>query len=274
MLEEMGFRVKPGEHLRSAWGYLAGKDEERIADLNAAFADPEVDAVFCAGGGYGTPRILDKLDYEAIRKHPKVFAGYSDITGLHMAIRAKVGMVTFHAPMVCRRKPNQFARKAMLAAMTRPEPMGLMASSRRHERRALSPGTAEGPLVGGNLSLLVSVLGTPYDFDATGCILFIEDVGEKPYRLDRMFTQLRLAGKFEQAAGIALGHFTGCDPEEGRPSQTVGEILQDYFGRMAKPVISGLPFGHEADNWTLPIGARAALNAEALTLEVTEAAVV
>lgn len=273
LLEGMGFRVKPGAHYMGQWGYLAGSDDERIEDLNAAFADPETDAVFCTRGGYGTIRIVHRLDFDAIRRRPKVFVGYSDITTLHIAIQREVGMVTFHAPMPAAGEPNALSLDGLKAAVGCPEPMGLMPESALHPRKALSPGVASGQLVGGNLTLITGTLGTPWEIDTRGKILVIEDVGGQPYMHDRLFAQLRLAGKFDDAAGIAFGQFTNCDTDDPNHPQTMEKILQDYFGQMAKPVVSGLPFGHEADNWTLPLGANATLNAEALTLEVTEAAV-
>lgn len=274
-LEKIGFRVKLGKHLTSYYGYLAGTDSQRVCDLEDMFEDPEVDAVFCAKGGYGTPRIVDKINYDVIQKNPKILAGYSDITGLHVALERKTDLITFHAPMVCSDIPNKFSELAMLDALMKPVPLGKIPESDSLKRKAIFPGKASGRLIGGNLSLLVSTLGSPYEIDTRGKILLIEDVGESPYRIDRMFASMRLAGKFDDAAGIAFGAFRDCVPEIGEqePTQSVDDLILDYFGGAGKPVLSGLPFGHISDNWTLPLGAQAILDSENQSLEITESAV-
>lgn len=266
MLEGLGFRVRIGAHCREARGYLAGSDRGRAADLDAAFADPEVAGIVCLKGGYGTPRILDLLDYGLARRNPKVLAGYSDITGLHLAYGKLAGLATFHAPMGISDvllEGEPFSTEAWRRALYEPLPLGrLPVPPGREPPRILVPGRARGPLAGGNLSLVAALMGTPYELDLRGKILFFEDIGERPYRVDRMLTQLRLSGKLAECAGIVLGDWKDCGPEAGKPSLALEEVFAEILAPLEKPVLMNLGAGHCAPSLTLPFGAEALLEAE------------
>jgi muramoyltetrapeptide carboxypeptidase len=275
-LEEQGFRVQLGMTIDQTLGYLSGSDAARAADINAMFASPDIDGIVCLRGGYGTMRLLELLDYHTIRTHPKVFVGYSDITALHISIGQRTGLVTFHGPMVASdmgKGLSEYTWGYFSRAVTTPEPLGPVINP------PLSPppvflvsGTAQGHLTGGNLSLIVSTLGTPYEIDTRGKILCIEEVGEEPYRIDRMLTQLLLASKLQDAAGIVFDVCADCDTEAEPPSFSVEEVLRDRLGDLGKPVVYNLYFGHTADKATLPLGVTAVLETQAGGLLVTETA--
>ncbi|HEY7771009.1 LD-carboxypeptidase [Longimicrobium sp.] len=255
-------------------GYLAGTDDERAADLDAALADPGLDAIWFLRGGYGTMRILDRIDWSALAARPKALIGFSDNTAVHLAAQG-VGVVSFHGPHPHTAEFPDFARDTFLPVLTEARPAGVLpcpaGSAARAE--ALVEGRAEGPLLGGNLSLVASTLGTPFAIQPRGAILFLEEVGEHIYRLDRLLSHLKLAGVLNAVAGIAIGAFSEVPDagSEGRP--TVRELLQDRLGGLGIPVAFGFPFGHVNDNWTLPMGVRARLDADAGTLELLEPAV-
>lgn len=275
--ERMGFRVKLGESCGQAYGYLSGTDEVRARDLNQMFADDEVDAIFCLKGGYGTMRMLDLIDYEMIKAHPKIFVGYSDITALHIALLEKASLATFHGPMPVSSwsdgPMDDFTRNSLFNALMKDQPVGEIVNHEGYERRTVNPGCCEGLLVGGNLSLIVGLLGTPYELDTRGRILFIEDVGEKTYAIDRMLTHLRLAGKFEQCAGVVLGDFKNCEMEYPGYSFSLEEIVRDVVAPCKKPVFSGLQSGHCTPKITLPFGVNCRMNADDCTLIALETAV-
>jgi muramoyltetrapeptide carboxypeptidase len=278
-LEAIGFQVKVGQHAYARQASFAGTDRQRAADLNAMFADPAINGISCFTGGWGTPRILPYLDYELIRKNPKVLIGYSDITALINSVQMKTGLVTFHGPVAdSRMEPytlGNFRRVVMSA-----EPIGTLANppkrdedliNREHRVVTIRGGRAKGRIVGGNLTLIASTMGTPYEIDTNGALLFLEDVDEKLYRVDRMLTQLWLAGKFEKIAGFAFGRCTECPA--GGPSLSLGEILEERFGALGVPAISGLAFGHIEKKLTLPLGLEGTLDADAGTLTIAESAV-
>lgn len=275
--ERMGFRVKLGASCGQAYGYLSGTDELRAKDLNEMFMDDGVDAIFCLKGGYGTMRMLDLLDYEAIERHPKIFVGYSDITALHAALRKRAGLITFHGPMPVSdwadRPLDEFSARSLEAALTQTGPIGPLDNPEGYARHTVCPGRAEGRLVGGNLTLVTHLLGTPWEIDTRGCILFLEDVGEKTYSLDRMLTQLRLAGKFDDCAGVVLGDFRNCEVEYPDYGFTLEQIVRDVVAPCGKPVFSGLRAGHCTPKLTLPLGARCRMDAQTCRLEALEAAV-
>jgi muramoyltetrapeptide carboxypeptidase len=282
-LEESGFRIKTYGDIYRSWGYLAGDDETRADELMQAFADPEVAAVFPARGGTGVTRLLDLLDFAQIRRHPKIVTGFSDITALHAALLGQAGLVTFHSPnpMDGLGMPEGFtdlsARtfwRAVLAESysdrrSRGYEVPLL-DSEREKLATLVPGKAQGTLVGGNLALVCSLLGTPYEIDTTDNILLLEDIGEQPYRIDRFLSQLRLAGKLDVLAGVVLGQFTDCDAPEGKPSLTLAEIFEGYFSYLGIPVLQNFPTGHTPDNATLPLGVEVELDADAKRLMVVE----
>lgn len=277
-LEESGFRVKSGGHLLDCHGYLAGHDEARAEDLNAMFCDQAVEAIFCVRGGYGAGRLLPLLDFEALRRNPKIFLGYSDLTVLELAILKKIGLVTFYGPMVTTELAMDFpeeSRERMLSVLMEsrpPEPIG--ADPESSGAVPIRSGVAEGILVGGCLSVLVSLLGTSYEPDLDGTILFLEEVDEEPYRVDRYLTQLRLSRKLERVAGIAVGQFIRCEPRKDKPSFRASlscqEVLEDRLGDLGVPVLSGLGFGHGRFKATLPQGVSARLDAQRGLLEILE----
>lgn len=280
-LERLGFRPRLARNVRARHGFLAGTDRERAADLMAVFNDAAVRGIICLRGGYGGARLLDLLDYAAIRRHPKVFAGYSDITSLHTAFNRRTGLITFHAPMLNRELSalglSDYVRDSFLRTVTQPKPAGSLRVGYAGPVEVLRKGQAEGRLIGGNLSVLCGLIGTPYAPNFRGRILFLEDVGEKPYRLDRMLTHLALAGVFRQVAGVAAGLWKDCeDPTAATAKefrQSSQDVLRERLGRLKIPVVLGLPFGHVELNATLPVGARAHLDARQGDLVITEAAV-
>ncbi len=280
-LESLGLRVKPGAFVRQERGYTAGTEEQRLADLYAMFADPQIQAVWAVRGGYGVTRLLPMIDWQLFRQHPKVFIGYSDITALLNTVTPKTGLVTFHGP-VGASEFTDYTREQLTAVLFEGRAPHLLLASADNlastepgfERLTIRPGVATGPLVGGNLSLLSAMIGTPYQPEVEGKILFMEDIGEKPYRIDRMLTQLRQALPLEKTAGIAFGICADCQPEEGDRSLTLLETLTDRLGDLGVPVCYGLSFGHIKDQFTLPVGVPARFDATNMQLTLLEAGVV
>lgn len=287
IVASLGFTPKLMENAGKKLGYLAGTDAERAADLNAAFADPKVDAVWCIRGGYGTPRILPYLDYETIRKNPKPFIGYSDITGTLNAIHRLTGLVTFHGPVADSTMSDYslaaFRKVVMEGAAGRiagPPPFTPREGTVDRENHVwkLAGGKAKGRLVGGNISVFSTLVGTPFEPELKGRILFLEEVGEDPYRIDRYLTQFLLTGKLAGLAGVALGKFSDCSPAPNHDNTLLGswtwqEVCADRFGKLGIPVVAGLCFGHVRDKATLPLGVMAELDGDAGTLTLLEAAV-
>lgn len=281
-VEYFGLKAKFGRNVRKRAGYLGGSVQERLDDLHAMFEDNEVRAVFCIRGGYGSGQLLDRIDYALIRRNPKIFLGYSDITALHLAIQKQAGLVTFHGPMMLARF-TEYTRRLFRRALFEKEPLGVISNPPdsdplrpAHMYRTVREGVARGPLTGGNLSLVCSLMGTPYEPDTRGKILFLEDVGEEPYSLDRMLTQLRLAGKLQSAAGIIFGECAACRPRDFQPSfentLSTGEVVDDILGPLSVPVLSGLTIGHTDDQATLPLGVMATLDAGRGQLTIEEPA--
>jgi muramoyltetrapeptide carboxypeptidase len=281
VLEEMGFRVRMGRHVRSRRNYLAGTDSDRAEDLNEMFADPQVEAVFCVRGGYGTARLLDRLDFDALRAHPKVLLGYSDITALQLAVYRRIGLVTFYGPMVTTEMAKTFlpeTRRRLLAALMQADPpQPLFAASQDSPPAVIHPGVAEGRLLGGCLSVLVTLLGSDYMPPLEGAVLFLEDLDEEPYRLDRYLTQLRLCGALAHVSGVAVGRLINCEPRQDRAayirSRGSLDVLRDRLGDAGVPVLAGLGFGHGRDQATLPQGAMVRLDADAGRLIFLESGV-
>ncbi|HET9925447.1 MAG TPA: LD-carboxypeptidase [Methylomirabilota bacterium] len=280
-VESLGFKVQPGPHLYDREGYLAGADAARADDLNLMFADDSVDAIWCVRGGYGASRILPALDYSLMRRRPKALIGYSDITALHMAIHRHAGLVTFHGP-VAFRAFTPYTRdelKRVLWSADTPVHLGGPPPFERSEGRVdwdnrvttLQPGKARGHLLGGNLCLMSHLVGTPYLPDLRGAILFLEDVEEAYYRIDRMLTQLWLSGALAGVAGMAFGKFTGCEPSAFfLQNRSLEDILAERFRALGIPAVSGLMIGHIEDQTTLPVGCLAELDADAGTLTLLE----
>jgi muramoyltetrapeptide carboxypeptidase len=268
-------------HAGGRHGYLAGTDDDRLADLNQAIADPSIDAIWCIRGGYGVTRILDRVAFQPLRDRPKAIVGYSDITALLLAAVRHAGLVTFHGPTARAPMPafSRFHFERVPAGAEPavrlgrlPEPAGVLVPK---ENRILTirPGVAEGPLMGGNLSLLQCLVGTPHWPGLDGAILFLEDVGEDLYRVDRMLAHLRAAGVLAGLAGVAVGRFTQLQRHMSDGALGFDEVLTTYFEPLGVPVAFGFPVGHIDDQWTLPLGVRARLDAGAGELELLEAAV-
>lgn len=276
--ERMGYHVKLGRSCGAKHGYLSGTDELRAQDVNEMFADPKVDAIFCVRGGYGTTRMLDRLDYDLIRKNPKIFAGYSDITAMQIAMLQKSGLATFAAPMPVSdwssSALDDFSLASMLRVLGNAAPAGeLHNAPGYHERKTVNGGSCEGMFVGGNLMLITSLLGTPYELDTKGRILFIEEIGERTYCIDRMLTQLRLAGKIDDCAGVVFGDFKNCEIEYPEYGFTIEEIIREVVAPCGKPVFTGFQAGHCSPKITLPYGVNCRMDADCRTLTVLEAAV-
>lgn len=278
-LEAMGFVVKLGEHVYDRHGYFGGMDRDRAADINRMFADESVDGIFCFTGGWGSPRVLPYLDYGMIRRNPKVIIGFSDITALINAIHQKTGLVTFHGPVAASRiEPwtlENFRRVVMSAdppgaLQNPPKPDGQLVE-RDHRIVKIRGGRASGKIVGGNLTLIAATMGTPYEIDTENTLLFLEDVNEEMYRVDRMLSQLWLGGKFEKVKGLIFGRCSRC-PVTG-PSFSLHELLVERFGDAGVPAISGFAFGHIEKKLTLPIGMTGTLDADAGTVTLDRAAV-
>lgn len=272
-LAALGYEVKTGDSVFGSRGYLAGEDELRADDINRMFADDEVNAIFCLRGGYGSQRIIDLVDYRLIRKNPKIFMGFSDITALLNSIYQECGLITFHGPMGgdFAGGLNKATKTAMKRALECNEPIGELTNPEMPE--VVSEGMAKGVLVGGNLSIVAASLGTPYEIDTKGKILLLEDVNEEPYSIDRMLNQLRLAGKLKDAAGIVLGDWGDTKPEEPEKSLSLEEVFTDMFTDIGKPVLKGYKIGHCKPNITVPIGAEAILDTCVRSLCIVEPAV-
>jgi len=279
-VEALGLKPKFGKYVRGRRGFLSGTDDERLEDLHGMFADGNVSAVFALQGGYGTPRLLDRLDYDLVRRNPKILLGYSDITGLHLAIGRKSGLVTFHGPNMIGSLPPRtldLVKKALFVA----EPIGELTNPDEPDPlngecplRTVSPGAARGRIVCGNLTLVTATMGTPYEIETKDRIVFLEDTGEAPYRIDRMLVQLRLGGKLQQAAGIVFGTCTDCGTGKSsfELSLSLSEVLMEQLGTLGKPVLAGLVFGHTKEKAVVPMGVEGELDATARRVRVLEAA--
>jgi muramoyltetrapeptide carboxypeptidase len=278
-LEAIGFKVKIGEHAYDRHGYFAGQDRDRATDINRMWADDSIAGIVCYTGGWGSPRVLPYLDYALFARKPKVLIGYSDITALLNAVYQRSGLVTFHGP-VGGSTFDPYSLENFRRVVMTPEPAGVLAPPpkkptelvhRTNRVVRLHGGKASGHLAGGNLTLLAALMGTPYELDTAGAIVFAEDIREEVYRIDRMLTQLALGGKFDAMRGFVFGRCTEC---ETRPSAfSLEDVLFDRFGRGPRPAIAGLSFGHIEQKMTLPIGVQATLDADAGTLSLDEAAV-
>ncbi len=285
LIESLGFKTVIGRHAADQYGYLAGKDEDRAKDLNEMFERDDVNGIICLRGGWGTMRMLPMLDYEMIRKHPKVLMGYSDITSLLIAVYKHAGIATFHGPVVLSTY-SPYTMEYFTKAVMTPKPVGPVVvpplpSGERVETAnriiRFGKGRGTGTLVGGNLSLVVSTLGTPFEVDLRGRVLFLEEVGEEPYRVDRMMTHLWLTGKLQELAGLVIGKMTDCVPNDYKPAFTqtlsVEEVLRTRLEPLGIPVMYGTMIGHIKDKITVPLGITATVDADAGTFSIDEAAV-
>jgi muramoyltetrapeptide carboxypeptidase len=282
-LQQWGLHIKTYGPFDNPYGYLAAPDTQRIEDLQAAIQDPQTTAILAARGGYGCARILHAIDWGMLRQRPKIIAGFSDLTALHAAVDRHAQLVTFHSPNLqdglgAHDGLSPPAAKSFWRAVTGNDPDS--ASSDGYDLlcgfqpadpiRTLVPGTARGRLAGGNLAVFCGLVGTAYFPDLSGRILFLEDVGEPPYRVDRMLRQLLLAGALDRLAGVILGQFTQCDSATDKPSLTLQQLWRDYFDDRGIPVITGYPVGHVRDNLTLPLGAPVELDATGGSVRVLQ----
>jgi len=277
----MGLVPKAAKHLVERYGYLAGRDADRAADVQAMFADADVRAVFAVRGGWGCARILPHLDFARIRANPKLLVGFSDITALHLAFAARAGFVTIHGPNAASSWPR-FSWDAFRAVafdgatptLGNPEGREDRLVQRSGRIRTFRGGRATGRLLGGNLTVLSTLMGTPWLPDFDGAILFLEDVSEQPYRIDRMLTQLSLSGVLSKVAGVVFGQCTDCGPSGASYGGfTLSEVLQQHLGALKVPAFQGGLFGHVASQFSLPVGCRAEIDADAGTIRLLEAAV-
>lgn len=255
-IEAMGYKVVLGKCTEKKWYSYAGTDEERASEINGFFADKNIDAIVCMRGGYGCNRLIELVDFELIRKNPKIFVGYSDITTLHMAINEKTGLVTFHGPMAVSNFTGDYntdTYKNFVDLLSNPVEKREIKNFSK-ELEVISEGRASGRLVGGNLATLIATLGTEYDLDYSGKILFLEEIGERSYRVDRFLNQLKKHGVFEKIEGVILGDFKDCPPASEN-DMTLQEVFEDYFKNLGKPVISNIESGHSEPMLTLPLGA-------------------
>ncbi len=280
-LIELGYKTTQRPDLLRQRGYLAGDDATRAAELMDAFRNPQVDAIFPGTGGYGATRMLDRLDYDVIRANPKILIGFSDITALHLAVWRRSRVVTFHSPnpmysIGAENPSDPFTLDLFWRAIT-PQPddprRTVSAPENATAVKTVRGGVAEGRLVGGNLSLVSTLMGTEYEIQTDGCLLFLEDVRERPYRVDRFLSQLRLAGKLDRPAGVILGQFTRSEPKPDESTLSMDQVFDDYFADAPYPVVKNFPVGHHRINATLPIGVLAELNADRGVLTLLESGV-
>lgn len=276
-LERLGYSVKLGRNVNKVYGYLAGTDQERADDIHEMFADKSVKAIVSVRGGYGTPRLLPLLNYSLIKKNPKILVGYSDLTGLQLAIFKKTGLITFAGPMAgveMWKEIDPFTEEHFWRMVTSKKKPGSVQPSDVKSLTPLNSGTATGRLLGGNLSLITSLAGSPYLPSFKNSLLFIEEIEEECYRFDRMMNQLRITGILKDAKGVIVGELTDVKASDTtKPFLTVNQILNDYLKPLKKPVVTGLMHGHVPKKLTIPIGIQATLNTKKGALVFGEAPV-
>ncbi|KAA3612280.1 MAG: LD-carboxypeptidase [Calditrichaeota bacterium] len=275
--ESLGYKIELGKHVLKANNYLAGTDEERLADLHDMFGRPEIDAIICARGGYGTPRLLDKIDYNLIQKNPKIFVGYSDLTALQLAIFHKTGLVTFSGPMLAVEFANEEIHKPTESGFWRilqePVAFGAMQAMSRAAYPVICQGEAEGRLLGGCLALINSIVGTSYLPDFRDAILLLEDIGEIPMRIDRYLAQLNYIDVLGKIKGVVCGQFVDSETEEENADGWINDLLDSYFQKFGRPVINKFDYGHIPQKYTMPIGVTARVKTNPVTFEILESAV-
>lgn len=271
VLENLGFNIAEGKHIYDKWGYFAGRDKDRAEDISKMFLDDSIDMILCVRGGYGSMRILPYIDFNLIKRHPKIIMGYSDITVLLNAINERCNLITFHGPTLSSDLQEENTLKSLLNTLIDGDkPYSIMNPS-SIVLECYGKENVEGELVGGNLCLITSNLGTPYEIDTKNKILFLEEVGEEPYRIDRMLTQLLLAGKLQQCKGIILGQFTDCETNGEKENDfTLWQVIENRILSLNKPVMVNLMSGHSYPKLTLPIGAKVELNYRQGSVKVLE----
>ncbi len=280
-VEQLGLVPVLGQHATKAWGYLAGTDSERITDLHQMFIRSDIQAIWCLRGGYGCTRLLPLIDYDLICRHPKIFIGYSDVTALHLALHHQCHLSTFHGPVatsaptdynldLLRRMLFDTSAITIHPAVENPVVVQTDTAFRAY---TITPGKAQGRLIGGNLSLLAALAGTPWSPSYRGKLVFMEDIGEKPYRIDRMLVQLLQSTDIAEAAGFILGVFNDCQPEEGDRSLTLEQTLRHQFSSLGVPSYYGFSFGHIENQCTLPLGAEATFDTSDASIILHDSAV-
>ena len=272
-LENQGYHVLQGRHVCERQGYLAGSDEMRAADLNDMFRQPDVSAIFCTRGGYGITRLLDRIDYHAVQTQPKILVGYSDITALQLALIKKTGLVSFSGPMVAVELGDALSplTAASMWTLLNGKSVDLFESASGAGIKTMAGGRAVGLLLGGCLSVLVSLLGTPYMPDMNGAILLLEDIGEDLYKIDRSLSQLKNAGILDAANGVLLGQFLDIAKDDNDPPMEVMEVFDYYLRPLGVPVLYNIPYGHGPIKLTLPLGCPVELDADAHHLRMLQA---
>lgn len=273
-LTELGFKTKLGQTLYEQDGFLAGNDDLRASEFMDMVSDNSVRAILTMRGGWGCARILDKLDYRAIQENPKIIMGFSDITALINAIHSKTGLVTYHGP--CGYSSwGDFTTDQVINATVKGDPYVMSnPGTYTEDLKTWSSGKAQGKLVGGNLTVITSMIGTEYEPNWNERLLFLEEIKEEPYRIDRMLWQLKQAGVFKKVSGVVLGSFRDCEPEEPEKSFTLEQIFEQHFSAVPFPVYQGASFGHLAPKWTLPLGINSEIDADNFTLTTLETSVV
>jgi muramoyltetrapeptide carboxypeptidase len=281
-IEELGFKARLGANLREVRGNYAGTVQQRLDDLHAMFADREVKAIWCIRGGSGAISLLSGINYRLIRSNPKILLGYSDITALHLALHRHARLVTFHGP-VAQSGASDYSRDHMLALLCDPQPRTVItmadenrvraATEPQYAVRTVHGGIATGPLIGGNLSLVSALVGTPYAADYHHAILFLEEVNEAPYRIDRWMTQLDLSIAFKHAAALMVGICEKCEGKDEDVTLSLNDTLDIHLQPLKVPAVTGYSFGHIRHQFTLPVGVMATLDTEAQTLTLLEAGV-
>ncbi|MDP3684852.1 MAG: LD-carboxypeptidase [Ignavibacteria bacterium] len=276
--ERLGYQVEVGKNVGKYEGYLAGTDEERIEDLHDMFSNKNIRAIICVRGGYGSPRLLDKIDYQLIKKNPKIFVGYSDITALQLAFFTKANLVTFAGPMVAvdfHSEINRYTEEIFWRTITSTKKIEKVILPEGESLLPMKKGRAEGEIIGGNLSLILSLLGSPYIPKLKDKILFLEDIDEAPYKVDRMLNQLTIAGILKKISGVLLGEFTDCvEKDAEKKTLTLDEVFEKYLGELRIPVIKNFPHGHRKANHTIPFGIKTKVNADKGYVEFLESAVI
>jgi muramoyltetrapeptide carboxypeptidase len=276
-LERLGYRVKLGKHLRDQHGYLAGTDEARANDFNDMVNDTEVKAIFALRGGYGTPRLLQMINYRALKQHPKIIVGYSDLTALQLAVFRKTGLVTFSGPMPgveMWKGIDPYTEEHFWRLLTSATKIGELPNPQEEPLSILQHGSATGRLLGGNFALMNSLMGTPFLPSLKKALLVLEDVDEAPHRVDRMLAQLLNANVLRNLSGLIFGRFTGCNPSDStEPHLTIEQILKEYAAKIKCPVVANFQYGHVAKKLTLPIGLTASVDTHKQKITVLESGV-
>ncbi|MEM6963469.1 MAG: LD-carboxypeptidase, partial [Bacteroidota bacterium] len=276
-MKSLGLKVKLGKHVRAINGYLAGTDKQRLEDLHTMFADKTVHGIWCIRGGYGVGRILPKINYQLIRDNPKVLIGYSDITALLLAVYEQTGLVCFHGPVASSDFTDYSVRHLKGVLMEQHSIYPIYSAKENYDVKdslyrikVIRAGKAKGELTGGNLTLLAAMAGTPFRWDVKDKLVFMEDIGERPYRVDRMLTQVLQSTNLQEAAGIILGIFEDCRAKRGNRSLSLMECLEDRLGHLEIPIIYGLSFGHIKHHFTIPIGIKGEMDTATQSLTQTE----